>query len=393
MSDSHHEGVGRFEKFFMRSAGLLCILDADGRFETLNACWEKALGYPLSELVGRRILDIVHPDDRPRVGDAIAALGEEMSSLEVQTFCKDGTRRWLQWDAWREPEERRIHAIVRDVTERRQLEQSRRSASERILLHMHQTSLGWLSQNVKLELTEWNPSATRIFGYTREEVLGRGSLLIVPEPARVHVATLLEELIQGGTGISSRNENITKDGRIIMCEWYNTPLVDEEGRVIGIASLVEDVTAQHTREAELQQQTRIQAETIQRLSTPVIEVWEGVLALPLIGAIDDERAARMLDSLLAAIVRTRAAFAIIDFTGVEGGRVESAEHVLKMVQAAQLLGSRCLLSGMSPATAQATIESGMTLPELSTFGTLRAALSFALASAGVRRERIRPDPR
>ncbi len=118
---------------------------------------------------------------------------------------------------------------------------------------------------------------------------------------------------------------------------------------------------------------------IQALSTPIIEVWEGVLTAPLIGALDDERAAAVAQSLLSSIVAKRARFAIIDLTGAEAMDKKTGHHLLRIVGAVQLLGSRCLLTGISPAVAQTMIALGVDLSGVTTHANLREGLKSCMA--------------
>jgi PAS domain S-box-containing protein len=129
-------------------------------------------------------------------------------------------------------------------------------SEQKLLLHMQQTPLAAMEWNLDLELTEWNPAAETIFGYRRAEAIGKNALdLVVPDSARAYVAALLSDLVARGEGRSSTNENITKDGRIIVCEWYNTPLIDQNGAVIGVAALAQDITErQRAQEAMLHRQ-------------------------------------------------------------------------------------------------------------------------------------------
>jgi diguanylate cyclase (GGDEF)-like protein/PAS domain S-box-containing protein len=140
--------------------------------------------------------------------------------------------------------------MARDIHE--VLEALRRS-EERLSLHVRQTPLGVIEWDLHFRAVEWNPAAERIFGYTREEAIGRSGVdLIVPQTARSQVHEIWKAILERRGGERSTNENITRDGRAIFCEWYNTPLVDHTGRVIGVASLVQDITSLRRQQTALE---------------------------------------------------------------------------------------------------------------------------------------------
>jgi rsbT co-antagonist protein RsbR len=140
--------------------------------------------------------------------------------------------------------------------------------------------------------------------------------------------------------------------------------------------------AVQARTAELEQKLRLieeQRDAIRAMSTPVLQVWHGVLALPLIGQLDRERARALQEALLHAVVATRARHVLIDVTGVPVVDIEAAGHLRDTVRATQLLGSRCALVGISPAMAETLIALDVSLERIATFATLRDGLQHAMA--------------
>jgi rsbT co-antagonist protein RsbR len=131
---------------------------------------------------------------------------------------------------------------------------------------------------------------------------------------------------------------------------------------------------QKTREEVIKRQ---QQELLE-LSTPVVELWDGILALPLIGTLDSARTQVVMESLLQAIVRTGAGLAIIDITGVPTVDTLVAQHLLKTVAAARLMGADCIISGIRPQIAQTIVHLGVDLSEVTTKATLADAFTLAL---------------
>lgn len=104
----------------------------------------------------------------------------------------------------------------------------------------------------ELRVTDWNSAAEKIFGFSKAEILGRNACdLLVPATVRPHVETILRQLAAGEKTVHSINENLTKDGRTIICEWYNTPLRDADGTIIGMLSMAQDITERQRAEQEL----------------------------------------------------------------------------------------------------------------------------------------------
>ncbi|WP_327721931.1 STAS domain-containing protein [Streptomyces sp. NBC_00490] len=126
-----------------------------------------------------------------------------------------------------------------------------------------------------------------------------------------------------------------------------------------------------------------QREQLLEVATPVINLWEGVVAVPLIGTLDSARSQVVMESLLDAIVSERARYAILDITGVPTVDSLVAQHLMKTVAAAQLMGAECIVSGIRPAIAQTIVHLGIDLGAILTRTSLADALSHALSQQGI----------
>jgi rsbT co-antagonist protein RsbR len=153
--------------------------------------------------------------------------------------------------------------------------------------------------------------------------------------------------------------------------WLATLLVDELG-------LLTIEAFQKSREEVILRQQK----ELLELSTPVVRLWENILALPLIGTLDSARTQVVMQNLLDAIVQTRSDYAIIDITGVPIVDTLVAQHLLKTVAAARLMGADCLISGIRPQIAQTIIHLGVDLSEVTTKATLADAFDVALRRSG-----------
>ncbi len=153
-----------------------------------------------------------------------------------------------------------IGALRADVAHRRQVEEGLRQAQERWKLTVEQMPLAFIEWGQNGEIIAWNPEAERIFGHPSKEVLGCMVMdLIVPPKARGEVDQVWHSLIQQTGGRRSLNENLTRDGRTITCEWFNAPVVDRQGRVVSILSLAQDITQRLNLEQQILQSQKMQA--------------------------------------------------------------------------------------------------------------------------------------
>jgi rsbT co-antagonist protein RsbR len=154
--------------------------------------------------------------------------------------------------------------------------------------------------------------------------------------------------------------------------WGCTELIDELGLFTTEIFL-------KTREEII----RRQQEEMLELSTPVVKLWDGILALPIIGTLDSARTQIVMEAMLGAIVKTNSRVAIIDITGVPTVDTLVAQHLLKTVTAARLMGADCIISGVRPQIAQTIVHLGINLLEVTTKATLSDAFSLALQRTGV----------
>jgi rsbT co-antagonist protein RsbR len=135
-----------------------------------------------------------------------------------------------------------------------------------------------------------------------------------------------------------------------------------------------------------------QADAMLELSTPVIKLWEGVIAVPLVGTLDSARTQLVMERLLETLVATGAGHAVLDITGVPTVDTEVAQHLLKTVSAARLLGTECIVSGIRPQVAQTIVSLGIEFGDIATKATLADALAHALKRSGQRIEQQRTGP-
>jgi rsbT co-antagonist protein RsbR len=208
---------------------------------------------------------------------------------------------------------------------------------------------------------EWGEVRDFLAGLSRS----RAAQGFTPSETAVFVFSLKQPLL------ARLQEAFGKDAAALADEvWTATVLLDKLG-------LFTAETFPQSREGII---TRQQQEMLE-LSTPVVKLWEGILALPLIGTLDSARTQIVMESLLQAIVDTGSGIAIIDITGVPSVDTLVAQHLLKTVSAARLMGAQCIISGIRPQIAQTMVHLGVAFGDVVTKASLADALSYALSYA------------
>ncbi len=476
----------------------------------------------------------VPPEDRPR----LVALAEALSTgdpshllvmIRAESSIAAGFR---QLDALR----RQATALLNDqptaagyladivanaqqllIVEEEELLRREHMLNQRLEQSFLTSPLATLEADERGIITRWNPAAERIFGWSAAEAIGQNAIeLLVPNIAREHVEGIVQALLSGQAK-NSRNENITKDGRMIICQWYNAVLYHPDGRVAGWLSQTEDITEQIRAEEALRESQRrldslirnlpgiayrsrndplrsavfmsegtldvtgypasdflpngdqppirsfvdlilpedremvwesvqsalaqqrqfeityrirhadgavrwvwergagvfdqagnavaiegfitditaerqaaaerqalneriiaAQEAALRELSTPVIPISAGVIAMPLIGSIDTARAQQIIESLLEGVNTSGAQIVILDVTGVPVVDTQVANTLLRSAQAVRLLGAEVLLTGIRPEVAQTIVGLGLDLSHIRTLASLQDGILYAL---------------
>jgi PAS domain S-box-containing protein len=254
------ESEARFRSIYENSSIGMYRTTPGGRILLANPAILQMLGYESFEELNRRNLEEEgYSENRPRseFQQRIENDGVVRGHESIWTR-KDGSVVYVRESATaiRDENGKTLYyeGTVEDITEWRLAQEEMRKSQRRLSLLVERSPLAVIEWSTKFEVLSWNPAAEQIFGYSKEEAVGRHAAgLVVSESAKVIVDRIWSSMLHQKGGSTSTNENITKDGRKIMCEWFNTPIVDETGQTIGLTSLVEDITTRLMLEEQIEQ--------------------------------------------------------------------------------------------------------------------------------------------
>jgi rsbT co-antagonist protein RsbR len=236
--------------------------------------------------------------------------------------------------------------------------------------------------------TGCNEAFCRFLGLSRDQVIGHSDADYLP-PEQVEVFYRIDsQVIETGQFIANEEQITSADGEQHTIYTRKYPLRDEQGEVIGLAGIITDITGLKKRQEDLEELELTLADRaatiesqrilIEQIAVSVIQVWEGVLLLPLVGVIDTHRANRILESMLEAISRHQARVMILDVTGVPLVDTSVAGYIIRSIQASQLLGCESVLVGISPHIAQTLVQLGIDFGHITTRATLQQGLEYGL---------------
>ncbi|UCC21533.1 MAG: PAS domain S-box protein [Planctomycetota bacterium] len=231
------------------------FLDCNDRTLKLFGCTQR------NQIIGKNPEDFspaVQPDGKPSREKAFELASAVMEGhpqiFEWMHYRLDGTPFWVEVNLTRIKLKGRsyMQAVVRDITKREKAEAALRE-SEELYRNVYETApLAFVLWDRDCRITDWNTRAEELFGWSREEVLGRSFFdFLIPEGARGQVEGVVEALLRGEMPSRSVNENITKNGESVLCEWNNTICYDNEGHVSGVISLALDITERERAEKRL----------------------------------------------------------------------------------------------------------------------------------------------
>ncbi|MFZ2035688.1 MAG: PAS domain S-box protein [Dehalococcoidales bacterium] len=232
------------------------------------------------------------------------------------------------------------------------------------------------------KITDVNEAVVKVTGMSRKDLVGSdfSNYFTEPDKARDGYKRVFAAGFVTDYPLTIRH----KDGHVVEVLYNASVYRDAKGNVAGVFAAARDITAQKRVEAELAktnqalqgeiEERRRAEQAILELSTPVLQLREGLLILPIIGILDSQRARQLTEQLLNSIRDNRAKVAVVDITGVAAVDSKVANHLLQTAEAARLMGAIVILTGLSPEVAQSLVSIGVDLGRLITAGDLRGGV-------------------
>ena len=381
MEQQNHSDID-YELFFSLHLDLLAISDQNGVLLKLNDAWYDVLGYTPEELLGVNFFDIMHPED---LAASLNAASDISSGTVVLSFTnrylhKNGEYRHLEWNS--QLIDGYIYGSGRDVTSFKDREEGLKRDQMR-LQAMIESQTNYL---IRIDLNHCYNFANK--KYIEDFAWCHGTDNLVGVDSRA--STLPDSLIQCNSALLYALENPgetvqvellkpLKDGTIATTLWECMCISDTDGKPSEIQCLGVNITERKLLE---NQEKLAQESALLEMSTPITQLWDGILLLPLVGMVTAARAQNVMSSVLKKIADTQSKVLILDISGVPVVDTEVANHFIRLSKATRLMGCLCTMSGISPAVSQTIVELGIQIEEINTTGTMRDALEKALVQTG-----------
>ncbi|MDI1477375.1 PAS domain-containing protein [Polyangium sp. y55x31] len=366
-------GEVMLESFLDACPGIYFVASPEGVITKANQ--EAAYAFGEHGAEGRSLLEAVHPEDRGDFQALWSRLPEDGKALRAVSRLRgaDGRDQAFSWSARRVKEGSEIHAVLLPAAPAPAVQPSEKAPERilRMLLDNLEIAVSVVDRNGYCTLNEGKSLTTSGLGQN----FNLGKCLL---EAYAHDAVILENVERALRG-EDRHYIVEAHG-VLWENWFS-PVKDENGEVIGAIGLSFDKSESKRAMQELQNRLNLierQQEVIRNLETPIIEVWDRVVTLPMVGVVDSARAARVMDDLLTAVSRQSARYAILDLTGVEIVDTATAAHILSLISAIRLLGAEGIITGIRPTVAQTVVSLGLDLSRVITCANLREGLRLCI---------------
>ncbi len=280
--------LARKERYFRalieNTSDVISVLALDATIAYESPSILRTFGYTPEECLGRSAFDYIHPDDAPRVAEEFAAgLSDPSTPRQATLRFRHKAGHWLLIEASgrvlvdADGRPTQVVVVSRDITAAQRADEAKRHSEALLSLHVTRTPLGVIEFDAEGRVRQWNPAAERIFGWTREEAIGRQAAFLVPPERLAALESEWQEVRANRRpeGWHSSTINLRRDGQPLDCEWFSASLLNASGEVVGIAAFVQDMTEQRRLERHVAQSQRV--ESIGRLAGGVAHDFNNLL--------------------------------------------------------------------------------------------------------------------
>ncbi len=226
------------------------------------------------------------------------------------------------------------------------------------------------------KILTWNLAAERLKGWKAKEIIGQSftKFYTHEDIAKGKPQKELEEVKKSGR-FEDEAWRVCKDGKRFWANVILTAIRDEEGKLCGYGKITRDFTERKEAEEKIKKQAQ---EILEMATVPVVQIWEGIVLVPLIGTLDSSRTHQLMERLLQYVTDTNSPVAIIDITGVPTIDTQTAQHLIETISAARLVGANVIMTGIRPIIAQTMVHLGIDLSSIITRSSLVSGLKEAL---------------
>lgn len=233
-----------------------------------------------------------------------------------------------------------------------------------------------ITLDVDGKVLSWNAAAERLKEWKAEEIIGQSFTRFYPQEDIQKGKPVMElEHAKKSGRFEDESWRVKKNGTRFWANVIITPLYANNGKLCGYGKITRDFTDRREAEEKIKKQAQ---EILEMATVPVVQVWEGIVLVPLIGTLDSTRTQQLMERLLQRITESNSAVAVIDITGVPTIDTQTAQHLIETISAVRLLGAEVVLTGVRPVIAQTLVHLGIDLSNVITRSSLATGLGMAL---------------
>ena len=419
-------GEGFYRELVEQTEDLITIVDREGKILFVNKAAEKVYGHSQEECIDKPVFSFIHPDDSRKTQEAFQdwlARGVDSTTFENRQLSATGRVIHMYWTISFIRDDRgelkTVKGIARDITQLKEMESQLKQKSSELNKRVKElTCLYRLAEVVEepgtdiptimTKAVQLLPSGWKYSNIASARIVIEGREYIAPgfnpSPWRISRRLMVnkeeigeveiyyhEKMPDADEGPFSKDERslLNAIAERLSRAWdrIRTQKLLKEHK-----DSLEELVAQRTAELEhkineiekREETITQQAVEIMELSTPVIQAWEGLVVVPMIGILDSQRTQQLLDRFLEQVVETKASIALMDITGVPTIDTQTAHHLIEAVTSARLLGTRVIITGVRASIAQTLVQLGVDLSWIETNSSLISGMRSAFRQLGYR---------